>query len=85
MVVGCVCGGGGVYVWGCGGECVSVSACVCKGRHQNPHSRMTKKMLVKHWLPVCNMYVTSHKKPFVPSVRVSDYYVMYRQRPKSVL
>ena len=27
------------------------------------------------------MYVTSHKRPFVPS----DYYVMYRQRTESVL
>ena len=26
------------------------------------------------------MYATSHKRPFVPSVWVSDNYVMYRQR-----
>ena len=48
---------------------------------------------------VCGLYVgmltssltclrnvwTSHKRPFVPSVGVSDYYVMHRQRAKSVL
>ena len=25
-------------------------------------------MLGKHWLPVCDMYKTSHKREFVPSV-----------------
>ena len=30
------------------------------------------------------MYGTCHKRPFVPSVWVSDYYVMYRQSAQSV-
>ena len=27
----------------------------------------------------CEMYPTHHRSPFVPSVRVSDYYLMFRQ------
>ena len=29
----------------------------------------------------CEMYATSHKRPFVPSVGVSNYYVMYSRGP----
>ena len=36
-------------------------------------------MLVKHWLPLCDMYMTSHKSHLYHLLGVLDFYVMYRQ------
>ena len=47
------------------------------------YNRMPKTCRVTYYF--CEMYVTSHKKPFVPSVEGTGYYVMDKQRVQSVL
>ena len=68
---------------------VKFKNCQCllslRGDVKISHSRMTKHA-GEHWQHVCEMYATSHKRPFVPSVGgIRLLYVMYRQRAQSVL
>ena len=41
-------------------------------------------MRVKLWQSVCEMYVTSYIRPFVPSVGILDYYALHRAKAQSV-
>ena len=50
---------------------ISTTVAKSRGDVKISHSRM--KHAGKHWEPVCEMYVTSHKRPFVPSQHAQNH------------